>query len=153
MNRIIRVDHTRYKRKDDENADGNDQSGPAYYPGNIENDEALVDRLVTYGDHEIERSLIKEELELAALIRDHDDDDPMKLYLVQGKKEQIAAALATLKDAKASGSEPKSKVHQRHQHHRHKSHRSGDRDEREDDKRHSRRHEGVRRTHKSRSRD
>ena len=153
MNRIIRVDHTRYKKKDNGDADGHDPSERAPRAGIIENDKLSVERTVAYGYREIERPLLKEELELAALIRDHDDDDPMKLFLIKEKKEQIAAGLATLRDSKASDPERKIKGHHRHQHRGHNSHRSGDIDGHEDDKRHFRRHEAVRRRHRSRSRN
>lgn len=84
MGRVLRVDHTNYKRKDDEaitdNTNGlnEDNEGSA----GIESEAS-----------EEERPLIREERELAELIRSHDDDDPMKEYLVQQKKEEVEAAL------------------------------------------------------------
>lgn len=44
--------------------------------------------------------LLKEELELQKLIRDHDEEDPMKDYLIQQKKEDLEKALRDLKREK-----------------------------------------------------
>jgi RNA-binding motif X-linked protein 2 len=136
------VDHTRYKRKEDEVVEGQDENGHGFDTRAID-DEAFGDKVLADGDPKTERPPLKEELELAALIRDHDDDDPMKAFLIQEKREQISAALTELKDAKDSGVERKSRRQHRHHHH-HKSHRSRDVDKRESDGRHTRRYQDER---------
>lgn len=120
MGRLLKVDHTRYKRKDDEEE--------------AEREQALRGQTATQngdghgsqtsdGEGEAQsRPLLKEEKELAALIRDHDEDDPMKEYLVQTKKEEIAQVLAgpTKKSRHLRGR--KDDKHHRHHHHHHRPH-------------------------------
>ncbi len=142
MNRIIRVDHTRYKRKEEEVEEGQNVTGPGDGGEVIEDGRA---KRSNDSDDEEERPMLKEERELAALIRDHDEDDPMKAFLIQEKKEQVSAALARLKDSKSSG-----KHHKKRHHH---SHRYRGTDERGDSRRHSRRDRDDCRSHMSRSRD
>ncbi|KAI9743379.1 MAG: hypothetical protein M1818_003225 [Claussenomyces sp. TS43310] len=98
MGRTLRVDHTRYKRKDDEPDEGTDLTAV----GMIEPDDESIRNQISHkgDDEEVDRSLLKEERELAALIRDHDDDDPMKAFLVQEKKDEVARAVAKLRNAK-----------------------------------------------------
>ncbi|PSK42500.1 U2 snRNP component ist3 [Elsinoe australis] len=93
MGRMLAVDHARYKRRDDENeADG--------YVGQdrfIEAEDGDRKRKKQYdvseSESEEERPRIREELELAKLMEDHDDDDPMKAYMIEQKKEEVAEAL------------------------------------------------------------
>ncbi|MCJ1298461.1 hypothetical protein MMC08_001251 [Hypocenomyce scalaris] len=102
LGRIIKVDHTRYKRKDDE-AEGGDNTNTFNSGNGTGNPEANDNtksnrrRNSEAEREEDRRPLIKEERELAALLRDHDEDDPMKEYLIQEKKEEVEQALARLK--------------------------------------------------------
>ncbi|KAF2138979.1 uncharacterized protein K452DRAFT_199599, partial [Aplosporella prunicola CBS 121167] len=78
LGRVLRVDHTRYKKKEGEEEKGIDvgaleaaaagKGGRGQSPGASDSE----------GDNEPPRPLLKEERDLAALLRDHDDDDPMK---------------------------------------------------------------------------
>ena len=61
--------------------------------------------------------MLKEEKELMALMRDHDEDDPMKEFLVQEKKEEVTKALARMETKK-----PRDRKHRHH--HRKQDHRS-----------------------------
>ncbi|CAD6586362.1 MAG: hypothetical protein ASARMPRED_002512 [Alectoria sarmentosa] len=109
MGRVLKVDHTRYKRKDGEEEEERAralQGGPA---GKQSEEESEQER----------RPMIKEEVELQKLLRDHDDDDPMKEYLVQEKREEVVQALKRLQDGGKAG---KRKKEHKHKHHRH-SHR------------------------------
>ena len=124
LGRILKVDHTRYKRKDEEAEVGDNTNtfNNGNGTGNPEaNDNTKSNRMRTSEaeSEEDRRPLIKEERELAALLRDHDEDDPMKEYLIQEKKEEVEQALARLKKVsrKSEG------VSQRHHHHHHR-HRS-----------------------------
>jgi RNA-binding motif X-linked protein 2 len=112
MGRVLKVDHTRYKRKD-----GEEEEEAARELREVVKDGGVSDEDV----EEKRRPLIKEEIELLKLEREHDDDDPMKDYLVQEKKEEVARALARLKkDGGRDGEKTRS-----HRHH-HRSHRDKD---------------------------
>ncbi|KAK4635861.1 U2 snRNP component ist3 [Fulvia fulva] len=149
MGRVMSVDHTRYKKKEGE------------VEGIMDEEEAQEDtdkedgdrrkRRKTESESEEERPLIKEEIELQKLLRDHDDDDPMKEYLVKEKREEIAEALKSVVKHKSKDQDRGERKH-RHRHH----HRSRKRDDEEGGKEHrSRRrrdeHEGE--PHRSRRGD
>lgn len=111
LRRVLKVDHARYKRKDGEEE--------------LEREQALLqEKMIGHesegeGDQE-QRPLLKEEEDLNALIHNHDDDDPMKVYLVQEKKEELAKALAKLKKKSRKPGDRKRKHRHRH-HHRSRS--------------------------------
>jgi RNA-binding motif protein, X-linked 2 len=107
MGRVLRVDHTRYKRKDDE-PEGDNTLGDAVPVRTAIEDES---------EEEVEqRPMLKEEKELAELMRDHDDDDPMKAYLIEQKKEEVEEALKQFKKQER-------KDEAKHERHRHSSRR------------------------------
>ena len=135
LGRTLKVDHTRYKRKDDEEEEEARTAAAAGRDAQ-EHGDGIQARTP---ESEEERPMLKEERELAALIRDHDEDDPMKEYLVQEKKEEVVQALAALKRKTRKSDDRKEK---RHHKHRHRSRRHGD--EESDEER--------RRRHKKRSR-
>lgn len=147
MGRTLRVDHTRYKKKDDEPDEGIDLEEQSRQ---IEEDDGggrRKRRRTSESESEEERPMIKEERELAKLIQEHDEDDPMKAFLVQEKKEEVTLALARLKDGKRS--ERKHRHHHRH----HKSRPKEERGERDRDSRRSRHRKDGHRSRRSRSRD
>lgn len=108
MGRLLAVDHTRYKKRDDEiEADGyvgQDNLGAGQEEESASEDEA--------------RPMIREEIELQKLLQDHDEDDPMKAYMVQSKKEEISKALEARSH---DGSRRKDKERRRHRKHRSRS--------------------------------
>lgn len=115
LGRVLKVDHARYKRKDGEEE--------------LERGQALIQEKAVGNESESEgnkeqRPLLKEEEELNALIHNHDDDDPMKIYLVQGKKEELAKALAKLKKSRKPGD--RKKKHRHRHHHRSRSRRGNE---------------------------
>ena len=134
LGRVLKVDHTRYKRKDEDTGiDLNEEVHGKNGKGNAE---------IEPEDKQEVRPMLKEEKELATLIADHDDEDPMKSYLVSEKKEEVSRALVKL-NKKSSKSVDKDRKH----HHRHK-HRSRHNDggqsfEDERHKRHRRSREEV----------
>lgn len=139
MGRMLRVDHTRYKPKDGEEIYDNttgqkDASGGDDHSGEESEDE---------------RPMLQEEKELQRLKIDHDDDDPMKAYLVEQKQEEVSKALEKYRRDQAS--DRKSGSQRRH--HRHRRYREKDRG---DEKGHRHRRVGERdnhrRRHRSRSR-
>ncbi|KAG4417828.1 hypothetical protein IFR04_009036 [Cadophora malorum] len=116
MGRTLKVDHTRYKKKDDEAEEGHDLTQRP--PEEDEDGEGRRKRRRTdESESEAERPMLKEERELAKLIQDHDDEDPMKVYLIEEKKEEVTMALARLKDGKKS-----EKSKSRHHHHKSRRH-------------------------------
>lgn len=116
MGRVLRVDHTRYKRNDEEEEMERERAMNEH-ASRKDGDRDGRRSSSREGSVELQRPLLIEERELAALIRDHDEDDPMKEYLVREKKEEVANALARLAK-KARKSEDRKK------HHRHRRHRS-----------------------------
>jgi RNA-binding motif X-linked protein 2 len=155
MGRMLRVDHVRYKRRDEEG----DVDNVAVIMGqgaegtrrddDIDNERRERKQLgrrhsdvSNVSDAENQpRPLLKEEKELAELMRNHDDEDPMKEYLIQEKKEEIALALEKLKSSKKSsrrGDDPERSHRHRHRHHHRRRHsddrsRSRERSRREKD--------------------
>ena len=124
MGRVLKVDHTRYKRKDGEEEEERERGLQGASAGKEQSEEE--DR----GEEDERRGMIKEEVELQGLIRDHDEDDPMKEYLVQEKREEVTQALARLKDG---GKEGKRKKEHKHKHKHHHSHRRDHRERRRSD--------------------
>ncbi|KAL8954963.1 MAG: hypothetical protein Q9193_006989 [Seirophora villosa] len=114
MGRVLKVDHTKYQKRDDEEEEDGLQNGGA------EGDVA------SEAEDEVEtRPMLKEEKELAALLRDHDEDDPMKEYLIEEKKEEVARAVAKLeKRERKSGERSKHRHGHHHQKHPPKHRRS-----------------------------
>lgn len=143
MGRTLRVDHARYKKKDDEAETGIDltrtlEQGDA-------DESRRKRRRTSESESEQERPMIQEERELSKLIQDHDDEDPMKAYLIQEKKEEVALALAKVKGGK------KSEKSHKHRHHHHKPSRLEGQKEVKDS-RHSSRRDRDRRRSRSRER-
>lgn len=134
MGRVLKVDHTRYKRKDEEEEMERERAmndHASRKDGDRDRDGGRSSREESPA---LKRPLLAEEKELAALIRDHDEEDPMKEYLIQEKKEEVAKALARL--AKKGGEK-------KHHHHHHRKHRS------RRHSRHSSPNDGRKKTHRS----
>ncbi|KAG9244632.1 hypothetical protein BJ878DRAFT_59057 [Calycina marina] len=132
MGRTLKVDHTRYKKKDSEE-DGQ------FLTYDDENDGTEKD--------EEQRPVLREERELQKLLAEHDDDDPMKAFLIEEKREGVVKALAKIKGGKGEKSEKKRKHR-----HRHRSHREKD-DGKHRDEKSSHRREEDRERRRSRSRE
>ncbi|KAI9676099.1 MAG: hypothetical protein M1817_000842 [Caeruleum heppii] len=129
MGRVLKVDHTRYKRKDDEGPDDNLKDSIEDKSEDLANRQARdVDEL---GEDVQDRPLLPEERQLADLIATHDDDDPMKEYLIAQKREEVDAAKKKLgrsrrRDAKGRSRRRDAKEEKsdrrRHHHHRRRPH-------------------------------
>ncbi|PCH02310.1 Nucleotide-binding, alpha-beta plait [Penicillium occitanis (nom. inval.)] len=111
MGRVLRVDHTRYKRKEEEGEEDNVARimGPATGRADEDTDTERRRKSRRRDDDESDveerlRPMLKEEKELAELLRDHDDEDPMKEYLIQEKKEEVARALEAFKASEKKSS-------------------------------------------------
>jgi len=124
--RLVRVDHARYKLRDDEDPEEylvgwehmmrreRAEKGLPSDDGCDETDEE------GRGKQTQARPMLKEERELQLLIENHDDDDPMKEFLIDEKKKEIEEALR--KETRRSDRD--SRKHRDKDRHRHRSHRS-----------------------------
>jgi RNA-binding motif X-linked protein 2 len=102
--RALNVDHARYEARDDEDAEEFKvgwQDVMRRQGQGVSDDES--------SDNEPQRPLLQEERELAKLIQDHDEDDPMKAFLIEEKKKEVEEARRR--------TDKKEKKH-RHKHHR-----------------------------------
>jgi RNA-binding motif protein, X-linked 2 len=95
LGRMLRVDHTRYKKRDDEDeetyridkAETETQNGPEQRASDtIESEERRRKKK--------RRPLLKEERELEELlqIKDGEEEDPMRDYLIREKREEVEKA-------------------------------------------------------------
>ncbi|KAF2175767.1 RNA-binding domain-containing protein [Zopfia rhizophila CBS 207.26] len=123
MGRVLRVDHTRYKPKDDEDM-GDNTMGDV--KRSEDEGEGCRKKQRTQSESDGERPLLPEEIELAKLMRDHDEDDPMKAYMIEKKKEEVEAALKKWR---------KNKKKERKHHHSRRHHRDDSRDRERDRRR------------------
>jgi RNA-binding motif protein, X-linked 2 len=106
--RALNVDHARYEARDDEDAEEFKvgwQDIMRRQGKDVSDDES--------SDNEPQRPLLQEERELAKLIQDHDEDDPMKAFLIEEKKKEVDEARRRA-----------DKKEKRHRHKHHGSHRS-----------------------------
>jgi RNA-binding motif X-linked protein 2 len=100
LGRVLRVDHTRYKVKEGEEIYDNTR-GEAN--GNTQASETEAES----EEDQPKRPLLKEEKELQKLLQEGDDeDDPMKAFLIQQKREEVEIA-----KAKAERREKKERRH------------------------------------------
>ncbi|TQW08844.1 RNA binding domain protein [Cordyceps javanica] len=86
--RLVRVDHARYSMRDDEDQDEfrvgwEDLQRKEGKP--LSEDESSEDDTP-------QRPMLQEERDLAKLIHDHDDDDPMKAFLIEEKRKEVDGA-------------------------------------------------------------
>lgn len=134
LGRVIRVDHTRYEPKEGEVVDENAQRNSGEKPTDEGDKEWRGKRRRRRDDdsggdddrrkRSPPREVLKEELELQKLIRDHDDEDPMKEYLIRQKKEDLEKALGDLKNEKKSSKHRHDKERGDRNEHGHRYHRS-----------------------------
>ncbi|KAL2849237.1 hypothetical protein BJY01DRAFT_233646 [Aspergillus pseudoustus] len=132
LGRILRVDHTRYKKRDEEEDTNNvaklmgDAAGQAA-DGDTDDEGRRRKRRGGSEDRDREprkRNLLKEEIELEQLIWNHDEEDPMKEFLIEEKREEVARALEKEarkdKSSRRRDSRERSNRHSRHHHRRHR---------------------------------
>jgi RNA-binding motif X-linked protein 2 len=148
MDRVIRVDHARYKPRDDEDMRDNTMGDVDMDAGNDSDDARRKRRKSEDSESEDDRPLLPEEIELDRLLEKLDMDDPMRDSMIKQQQEKVDEAVAKLKRKMRKEKERKS----RHRRHR----RDGSRDRKkikdvEDSDRHDRR--SRRKDDRSRSRD
>lgn len=112
--RLVRVDHARYKARDDEDP----EEFKVSWEDIVRREKAAKGEDVEMEEsgEEERRPMIKEERELAKLIKEHDEDDPMKGFLIEEKKQEVERALRKEGERK----ERKEKKHRHHHSHRSK---------------------------------
>jgi RNA-binding motif protein, X-linked 2 len=116
MERYLKVDHTRYKKREDEDLSDNTRTfGPQ---PTEEHKSPRRENGSDYGtekeseEGEAERPLLKEEIELQKLLK-MDDEDPMKSTLIEQKREEVEAARRKAKSKRRHKGDRK----HRHSHH------------------------------------
>ncbi|KAH8719498.1 hypothetical protein GQ44DRAFT_775202 [Phaeosphaeriaceae sp. PMI808] len=101
MDRILRVDHARYKPKDDEDMRDNTMGEPDLDPGNGSEEGRRKRRKTdSESDSDDDRPLLPEEIELGRLTDKLDEDDPMRDSIIKRQQEKVDEALAKLNKAK-----------------------------------------------------
>ena len=148
LGRVLGVDHCRYQLKegevegipvDEEIAD--DAGDETDREGDSRRKKRRRSRSESESEEEDRRPLLKEEAELAKLLREHDEDDPMKSFLVQEKKDEVAEALKRHEVSKKDGKSKDRDGEKKRRHHRSRRHGSDDEEEEKRKERHrSRRH-------------
>ncbi len=108
MGKLLKVDHTRYKRRDGEEEE--DEGREKGLQGDVVASEGEE-------SEKEQRPMLREEIELQKLLRDHVEDDPMKEYLVQEKREEVARALAKFEKGAINGKDTAKKHKHHHRHH------------------------------------
>ena len=160
LGRILRVDHTRYKRRDDEDEDDN----VAKLMGDAAISESKTEETPGSRSHRKRRSIdadiderrpmLKEEQELQELIQNHDDEDPMKEFLIDEKKEEVARAIQTYRSSEKRSSrrrdDSKERSSRYHRRRRSRSHGRRHRDDRSPDRERRARRRSTERDEKSR---
>ncbi|KAI0886261.1 uncharacterized protein GGS22DRAFT_126676 [Annulohypoxylon maeteangense] len=132
--RLVRVDHARYKARDDEDPEEFKISWEDIVRREKAEKGEDVEMQESSEEEEERRPMIKEERELAKLLEEHDEDDPMKGFLIEEKKKEVERALRKEGERK----ERKEKKEKHRHHHSHRSKRD-DRDRYSEERDHHRR--------------
>lgn len=93
LGRTVRVDHARYQQKEGEGVEGGVNVAEL-------DREDLKQEIEGEESEEDGRELLREEVELRKLIAEHDEDDPMKGFLIEEKKAEVAKALRRMEKEK-----------------------------------------------------
>jgi RNA-binding motif X-linked protein 2 len=156
MGRIMRVDHTRYKRREDEDMTDNTRAAIE----SNDDDEYENKRAKRRRTDEIEdtpRPVLPEEHELVKLLNGLDPEDPMNDYLVKEKKEEVAKAIQKWEKEYGKKSKDRERRHRRRSRDRSRTpdrhgHRSSKREkERHRSSRHARSPDSSRRHYRDKS--
>ena len=116
LGRVLRVDHTRYKKRDGEDEEAyrvdkheEDLNGNKKRPSD---DEGTDDEGRKRKRSKKQKPLLKEERELEELlqIKEGEEEDPMRAYLIKEKRQEVEQALVSAEKT------------ERHRKHRHRHH-------------------------------
>jgi RNA-binding motif X-linked protein 2 len=144
MGRVLRVDHARYKPRDDEDMRDNTMGEADPDAGNdSDGGPRKRRRTESESDSDDDRPLLPEEIELEKAVQNLDEEDPMKDSLVKRLQEKADTAVKKYKKSKRKEKERARKHERRHRRdgsrHRDRSRerrKIRDRDESEDEDRH-----------------
>ena len=155
MDRVIRVDHARYKPRDDEDMRDNTMGDVDMDAANDSDGGRRKRRKSEDTDSDDDRPLLPEEIELEQLTEKLDLDDPMRDSMIKQQQEKVDEAVAKLRRKMRKEKERKSRHERRHRRDGSRDrHRDRDRkrikDVDDDDRPHRR---SRRRDDRSRSRD
>lgn len=125
MDRVIRVDHARYKPRDDEDMRDNTMGDVDMDAANDEDGGRRKRRKSEESESEDDRPLLPEEMELERLTEKLDLDDPMRDSMIKQQQEKVDEAVARLK-RKAQKEKDRKRRHER------RHHRDGSRDRHRD---------------------
>ncbi|PKS09564.1 hypothetical protein jhhlp_004181, partial [Lomentospora prolificans] len=138
LGRMLHVDHARYKPRDDDDP----EEGKVDWKSMLRMQGKSADTEESSGDEEgereMERPVLREERELAKLMAEHDEDDPMKAFLIEEKKKEVKEAREK-HDKKSRREKDRDKDRHRHRKHRSRRHDNDDEESRMRDKREDRR--------------
>jgi RNA-binding motif X-linked protein 2 len=112
MDRVVRVDHARYKPRDDEDMRDNTMGEPDIDPAT--DSDGARRKTESESDSEDDRPLLPEEIELGRLMEKLEEDDPMRDSMIKTQQEKVDNALEKLKKAKRK---EKDKERRREKHH------------------------------------
>ncbi|KAI9929957.1 hypothetical protein ASPWEDRAFT_101819 [Aspergillus wentii DTO 134E9] len=119
LGRLLRVDHVRYKKRDDEEEGDN----VARLMGDTDakdGEDSRRKKRRTSEDEPHRRPLLQEEIELQKLMQEHDEEDPMKEFLIEEKKEEVSRALVKARSSEKRSSRRRDDSRERSsRHHRH----------------------------------
>lgn len=114
MDRVIRVDHARYKPRDDEDMRDNTMGDVDMDAGNDSDGGRRKRRKSDETDSEDDRPVLPEEIELERLTEKLDLDDPMRDSMIKQQQEKVDDAVAKLKRKMRKEKERKSRHDRRH---------------------------------------
>lgn len=97
MDRVLRVDHARYKPRDDEDMRDNTMGEPPPDLGHGSDDGRRKRRKTESESDEEDRPMLPEEIELERLLEKLDEEDPMRDSMVKRQQEKVDDALKKLK--------------------------------------------------------
>lgn len=114
MDRVIRVDHARYKPRDDEDMRDNTMGDVDMDAGNDSDGGRRKRRRSDETESEDERPMLPEEIELERLTEKLDLDDPMRDSMIKQQQEKVDEAVAKLKRKMRKEKERKHRHERRH---------------------------------------
>jgi RNA-binding motif X-linked protein 2 len=114
MDRVIRVDHARYKPRDDEDMRDNTMGDVNMEAGDDSDGGRRKRRRSEETESEDDRPMLPEEIELERLTEKLDLDDPMRDSMIKQQQEKVDEAVAKLKRKARKEKERKSRHERRH---------------------------------------
>jgi len=116
MDRVLRVDHARYKPMDGEDMRDNTMGEPVDQDDQDSDDGRRKRRKTdSESDSDEERPLLPDEIEMDKLMSKLDEDDPMRDSMIKRQQEKVDEAINKLQKAKRK---EKERAKRREKHHR-----------------------------------